>query len=92
MTITPRILAAAIAASATIGGAVGSLSAAATVSEASPTAIAAAVQKVRDSSAESTLAQIETMLTRELAASRKLSQEICRNTAPEGHLPNCTGY
>ena len=56
-----RLLAALVAAS-TLGGTIGSLATAATQSEASPQAIAAAVQKVRDSGAEQTLRSIDNKL------------------------------
>jgi hypothetical protein len=52
MTVTPRLLVASVLASATLGGAVGALATAATTSQASPQAIAAAVQKVSDQTAE----------------------------------------
>jgi hypothetical protein len=62
MTIAPRTLLASVVASAVLGGAVGALATAATTSQASPTAIAAAVQKVRDVQAESRLATMQTTL------------------------------
>jgi hypothetical protein len=59
MMVKMRMLIAAVAASATLGGAVGALATAATQSQASPAAIAAAVQRVRDSTAEEKLATIQ---------------------------------
>jgi hypothetical protein len=56
-----RLLGLLVAAS-TLGGTIGSLATAATQSDASPQAIAAAVQKVRDSGAEQTLRSIESRL------------------------------
>jgi hypothetical protein len=55
MQITARTLLASVAASAVLGGAVGALATAASTSQASPQAIAAAVQKVSDPSAERAL-------------------------------------
>jgi hypothetical protein len=58
MTITPRTLLASIAASSIFGGGVGALATAATTSQASPAAIAAAVTRVKDSAAEERLTAI----------------------------------
>lgn len=52
-----------VVASSTFGGAVGALATAATQSQASPAAIAAAVQRVQDQKAERTLSQIKTELS-----------------------------
>jgi hypothetical protein len=52
MDVTARTLITAVAASATLGGAVGALATAATTSQASPQAIATAVQRVQDQPAE----------------------------------------
>jgi hypothetical protein len=59
MQITVRTLIASVAATAVLAGAVGALAAAATTSQASPQAIAAAVQHVSDQKAESELRHIE---------------------------------
>ena len=76
MTITPRMLLASITASAALGGGVGALATAATTSQASPTAIAAAVQKVKDSAAESSLTAIQ----RELGVLTRISKQTCTYT------------
>ncbi|HTQ68323.1 MAG TPA: hypothetical protein VMI13_06485 [Solirubrobacteraceae bacterium] len=73
MIVTPRMLLASIAASATLGGGVGALAAAATTSQASPAAIAAAAQKVKDSSAENSLAAIQ----REVGRLTRISEQTC---------------
>jgi hypothetical protein len=59
MQTTPKMLVASVAASAVLGGTVGALGTAATTSQASPQAIAAAVQRVSDQKAESELRHIE---------------------------------
>lgn len=66
-----RTLLAAVMASAVLGGSVGALATAATSSQASPQAIAAAVTKVKDTTAEATLERI-----------RRSARQICLNTAP----------
>lgn len=58
MTVTPRILLTSICASAVFGGGIGALATAATSSQASPQAIAAAVLKVADQRAETELRHI----------------------------------
>lgn len=59
---TPRTLILAVAASGAFGGTIGSVVTAATQSQASPSAIAAAVQRVQDSSAEATLRRVDSDL------------------------------
>jgi len=59
MEITARTLLASISATAVLGGAVGALATAATTSQASPQAIAAAVQRVSDPKAEAQLRTID---------------------------------
>jgi hypothetical protein len=59
MQITVRTLLASVAATAVLAGAVGALATAATTSQASPQAIAAAVQRVSDQKAETELRHIE---------------------------------
>jgi hypothetical protein len=58
MEITARTLLASVSATAVLGGAVGALATAATTSQASPQAIAAAVQRVSDQRAETELHRI----------------------------------
>ena len=58
MNVNGRVLALCVAGSSVLGGSVGALATAATSSQASPTAIAAAVQKVSDHAAEARLAAI----------------------------------
>jgi hypothetical protein len=88
MTITPRTLLASIAASAALGGGVGALATAATSSQASPASIAAAVQKVKDSAAESTLAAIH----RELGTLTRISRQTCTYTFHSTYgSPACGG-
>lgn len=53
----------AVVASSIFGGAVGALATAATQSQASPAAIAAAVQRVQDQNADHTLGQIKAAIT-----------------------------
>jgi hypothetical protein len=55
MEITIRTLLASVSATAVLGGAIGALATAATTSQASPSAIAAAVQRVTDQKAEQQL-------------------------------------
>jgi len=64
MQISLRTLLISIAATAVLGGAVGALATAATTSQASPQAIAAAVQKVQDRAAERDLQAIGVELLR----------------------------
>jgi hypothetical protein len=59
MQITIRTLLASVAASAVFGGAIGALATAATSSQASPQAIAAAVQKVSDQTAQRELRVVD---------------------------------
>jgi hypothetical protein len=59
MQITVRTLLASVAATGVLAGAVGALATAATTSQASPQAIAAAVQRVSDQKAETELRHIE---------------------------------
>lgn len=84
MTHTTRTLALAIAASSVLGGMIGALATDATQSQAiTPAAIAAAVQKVQDTSAESTLAA---MLKGQSFGSSTIGYDlfqICENTRPE---------
>jgi hypothetical protein len=58
MNVTGRVLALAVAASSVLGGSIGALVTAATNSSASPAAIAAAVQRVKDTTADARLAAI----------------------------------
>ena len=85
--IKPRVLFASIAASAVLGGAIGSFATAATSSQASPASIASAIQKVRDSTAENTLSNIQTTLAQELTEIRRVAELICRNTVTGYTLP-----
>lgn len=92
----------AIAASAMCGGIVGAVLTGATESQASPAAIAAAVQRVQDTQAERSLQSAVTQLT---AINRSLSGNfatplgdleqdlmwICRNTESPGVVADCVG-
>src|SRR5207245_1085865 len=91
--VTLRALLTSVAVSATLGGAVGALATAATTSQASPQAIAAAVAKVKDAAAESSLAAILTELRvmngrlpgeNGNPSMRQLLTLICMNTAGTG--------
>lgn len=73
--MSPRTLLIAIAASATLGGGIGALATVATQSQASPAAIAAAVQRVRDTDAELTLKSI----LRDLDAIKRIDDAICHS-------------
>ena len=78
-----RVLAAATLASAVLGGSIGALATAATSSEASPQAVAAAVQKVKDSGAEGELSRIRTIMEQLRQYSLKSAEElqaICKNS------------
>ena len=67
-------------ASGTFGGAVGALATAATESQANAQAVAAAVQKVQDKSAESALAAIRRDLSFGHSSAAYDLYEICENT------------
>jgi hypothetical protein len=80
MQITVRTLLASIIATAVLAGAVGALATAATTSQADPQAIAAAVQKVQDRTAESYLRGINTR-TSILNIDSELLQSSAKETA-----------
>ena len=93
-----------IVASSVFGGVVGALATAATQSQATPSAIAAAVTRVNDANANRTLSAIKAdlaTLNRNLASPvgvgtfRSIAQDlysICENTASGGlSFPTCAG-
>ena len=95
-----RTLIAVVAASATFGGVVGAALTAATESQASPAAIAAAVQRVQDTKAEATLQTVAADLkvldgTLSNAYGTTLYDieqnlaSICRNTETPGVIAFC---
>jgi hypothetical protein len=89
MNVSGRGLALAIAASSVLGGGVGALATAATVSSANPAAIAAAVQRVKDSTAENSLAKISSELEAVKTqlgsgSAHALPVKICENTVHTG--------
>jgi len=80
-----RTIAAVAIAAGTFGGTVGALATAAVQSQASPQAVAAAVQRVSDSNAEKTLRAINTKLQSEatvLSIVERYLSQVCSNTAP----------
>ena len=96
MQITVRTLLASVTATAVLGGAVGALATAATTtSQASPQAIAAAVQKVQDQAAERYLRTIVVQLLPlnslegTLNNIRKNTYNVCWDTASSLQRPSC---
>lgn len=82
----PRTIAAIALAAGTFGGTVGALATAAVQSQASPRAIAAAVQRVQDSSADRSLSAINS----EMRSVANDMEEVCLaegNQAPQA-FPN----
>jgi hypothetical protein len=81
----PRTILAVALAAGTFGGTVGALATAAAQSQASPEAIAAAVQRVSDLKAENTLRTISSSLRSEqttLAIVERYLGQVCEDTAP----------
>jgi len=102
MTVTPRLFIAAVLGSSVVGGTVGALATAATTSQASPQAIAAAVQKVQDQTAEKYLRTIGIellgviplegdlkQLKEDSESIRKNTDNICWDTASSLQRPSC---